>query len=430
MGDKMEYLQINGGKKLCGELSLHGAKNSVLPILSACVLVNGISVLHNCPRLSDVDTTIEILEHLGASVKRENDTLIVDSTGINSFNIPEKLMCKLRSSIIFLGSLVARTGDACLYLPGGCEIGLRPIDLHLKGLKSLGYNIFTNGHNVCAKNENAKSTEIVLTFPSVGATENLILASVLLEGRTTIVNAAREPEIEDLIRFLNSSGANIKGVSTPTITIDGVKSLHSAEHIIIPDRILATTIMSAGAISSGNVILKNVSFSHLLPTIPVFEEMGCIVKNEENVLSFKAPRELNRVKQIETMAYPGFPTDCQSPVMAALCKANGTSIIKETIFENRFMHTEQLKLFGADITVNDRFAIINGVSHLHSANALCTDLRGGAAVVIAAIGANGTSRINNINHIDRGYEKIENQLSSLGADIKRINYEENKPKIK
>ena len=425
----MKYLQINGGKKLEGSIRVHGAKNGVLPLLSACVLVDGITVLHNCPRLSDVEVTVNILRYLGAKVTRNDDTLIVDASNIHRNNILEEYMKELRSSIIFLGALASRTGEACLYLPGGCEIGLRPIDLHLKGLKTLGYRVYADGHNVCAVKNNVKGAEIVLPFPSVGATENIILASVLASGVTTIVNAAREPEIADLVLFLNKAGAKISGISTPTIVIEGVKSLHSTEHTVIPDRILATTLMSACAITGGNVELTDVCIPHIMPTIPAFEEMGCIIKAEENTIFIKAPLRLKRVKKIETMAYPGFPTDCQAPVMSALSVAKGTSIVKETIFENRYKHIEQLNLFGTDICVNDRIAVVNGVKNIHSADVRCTDLRGGAAVVIAGLKAEGTSTVRDIYHIDRGYESIENQLSMLGADVKRM-YDEKEQQTK
>ena len=421
----MKYLKINGGKKLNGSISVHGAKNGVLPILCACVLINGISVIHNCPNLSDVDVTVDILRYLGAKVERENDALIVDTSQIGRYDVLESYMKELRSSIIFLGALASRSGKACLYLPGGCEIGLRPIDLHLKGLKALGYDVYTDGHNVCAEKKNVKGTEIVLPFPSVGATENIILASVLAPGRTTIVNAAREPEIADLVKFLNKAGAKISGTSAPTIVIDGVKALHGVEHTVIPDRILAATLMSACAITGSEIELENLCPEHIMPTLPAFEEMGCRIDISKNSLRIKSPERLKRVKKIETMAYPGFPTDCQAPVMAALSVAKGTSIIKETIFENRFKHIEQLNLFGTDISINDRIAVVNGVKNIHSADVKCTDLRGGAAVIIAALKAKGISTVKDIHHIDRGYECIENQLSSLGADIKRM-YDEKK----
>lgn len=419
----MKCLKIIGGKKLNGSVSVHGAKNSILPILSACVLINGVSVIHNCPRLSDVEVTVDILRYLGAKVERKGDTLTVDASDINRFDILESQMKELRSSIVFLGALASRAEKACLYLPGGCEIGLRPIDLHLKGLKALGYNVYTNGHNVCAVKKKVRGTEIVLPFPSVGATENIILASVLAPGTTTVINAAREPEIADLISFLNKAGAKISGISTPTIVIEGVKKLHGVEHTVIPDRILATTLMSACAITGGEVELNKVCLEHIMPTLPAFKEMGCTVSLNGKSLYIKSPEKLKRVKKIETMAYPGFPTDCQAIVMATLSVANGTSIIKESIFENRFKHIEQLNLFGTDISVNDRIAVINGVKNIYPADVKCTDLRGGAAVVIAALKANGESTVKDIHHIDRGYERIENRLKSLGADIKRINDE-------
>ena len=305
----MQMLEINSKRQLNGSLKIHGAKNSVLPILCATVLVNGVSVIHKCPYLTDVEVTLNILKYLGASVYRSGETVVVDSRNISRSNILEQYMSELRSSIIFLGALASRTGEACLFLPGGCEIGLRPIDLHLKGLKSLGYNVFTNGHDVCAVRENPQSAEIVLPFPSVGATENIILASVFNNGKTTVINAAREPEITDLASFLNKAGARIYGASTPTITIEGVDSLHSVEHTVIPDRILASTMISACAACSGKIELLDVDASHLLPTKAVFEEMGCNFKTVKSSIIVKAPKRLNHVRLIETMAYPGFPTD-------------------------------------------------------------------------------------------------------------------------
>lgn len=420
----MEILQINGKSRLGGEINVHGAKNSVLPILAGSVLIKGTSVIHNCPKLSDVEVTISILKHIGAKVIREGSTLIIDTTDIEKYDIPEELMQEMRSSIIFLGSLSSRLGKACMYLPGGCEIGLRPIDLHLKGLTSLGYSISFDGHNICCNKSNVKANRIVLPFPSVGATENIILASVLTEGKTTIINAAREPEIVDLANYLNKAGAKISGASTPTIEIEGVNELRSVGHTVIPDRILATTLMCAAAITSSELILNKVLPAHLIPVLPVFDEMGCKLFVDKYSVKIKAPRRLRRVKKIETQPYPGFPTDCQAPVMSALTTAKGTSIINETIFESRFKHISQLRRFGADIEVNDRVAIVNGNRDIHSADVICTDLRGGAAVVIEALAASGVSTIRNIEHIDRGYEEIEKQLSLIGADIKRINYEE------
>lgn len=426
----MEILEINGGRALKGEIDIHGAKNSVLPILAGSVLIKGTSVIHNCPKLSDVEYTIDILRHIGAKVKREEDTLTIDSSAIDKWDIPKELMEEMRSSIIFLGALASRCNQGCMYLPGGCDIGLRPIDMHISGLKQLGYYVFFDGNNLCCDVGNARANKIVLPFPSVGATENIILASVFLKGKTTIINCAREPEIVNLVEFLNNAGANITGASTPVIEINGVDSLKSVEHTVIPDRILAGTIMSAAAITGGDVIMHNVEQQHLQPIISVFHQMNCELSYGEGSVRIKQNGVISPVKSIKTQPYPGFPTDCQAPIMAALTLANGTSVINETIFENRFKHISQLNRFGADISVNDRIAIINGVKQLHCADAVCTDLRGGAAIVIEALAANGKSHVSNLRHLDRGYECIEHQLSQLGADIKRIKYEKEDSKHK
>ena len=427
----MEYLKINGGKALDGEITLHGAKNSVLPILAATVLINGESVIHNCPRLSDVENTVKILAHLGAEVRREGDTLIVNTAYINRYDVPEELMREMRSSIIFLGSLSSRMKKACLFLPGGCEIGLRPIDLHLKALKELGYNISFENSDICCNFEKRRNSEIVLSFPSVGATENVILASVMMRGKTKLVNCAREPEIVDLCSFLAGAGAKIKGAGSTVIEIEGVKELKSTEHTVIPDRILASTLMCAAAITGGSAVIKRVRLSDLSPNLPSFCELGCKIYLGKNELKIVSPKKLKSIKKIETRPYPGFPTDSQSTLSAVLCKAKGVSTIYETIFENRFKHMTELTRFGADVTVYDRIAVINGVQSLKAAQAKCTDLRGGAAVVIAALSAEGASYINNIYHIDRGYESFEKQLNLLGADVTRINKnEEKKPEEK
>ena len=424
----MEYLEINGGAKLGGEIDVHGAKNSVLPILAGSVLISGESVIHNCPELSDVRATIDILTYLGAKVKKEGNTLIIDSRGISGSYIPESMMQEMRSSIIFLGALLSRMKSACLFLPGGCEIGLRPIDLHLKALGSIGYDINFDGENICCRGGRERAAKIVLPFPSVGATENAILASVFVRGKTTIINAAREPEIGDLANYLNSAGARISGATTTVIEIQGVDNLHSTEHTVIFDRILASTYMSAAAITGSELLINNINHIHTAPVLPAFYEMGCKLYLGDNSLRIKAPKKLHRVKKTETGAFPGFPTDSQAPLMAALTVADGCSVIKENIFENRFKHIPQLMRFGADITAVSKIAIISGVKSLHGAEASCTDLRGGAAIVLEALAAQGTSRIRNIEHIDRGYEKIENSLASIGAEITRKNDEEGSKK--
>ncbi|MBR6392671.1 MAG: UDP-N-acetylglucosamine 1-carboxyvinyltransferase [Eubacterium sp.] len=419
----MNYLSVKGGTPLCGETGVHGAKNSVLPLLAASVLVKGETVIHNCPRLSDVENTLKILTYIGADVKRNGNDIIINASSVNRNNVPENLMREMRSSIIFLGALSSRLKSSCLFLPGGCEIGLRPIDMHLKGLADLSGVISFDGTNICCNMKCAKASKVVLPFPSFGATENIILASVFLKGTTKIVNAAREPEIADLCNFLNGAGAKISGASTTVIEIEGVEKLNQSEYTVMPDRILASTLMCAAAVTGGEVCIRHISVPELEPVLPVFMEAGCIINLEKNSLVIKSPKRLKRVRKIITRPYPGFPTDCQAPVSAVLCVAKGSSVINETIFENRFKHIPELCRFGADITTDGRTAVINGVKKLSPACAYCTDLRGGAAVVLAALNADGSSEIKNIKHLDRGYENIEIQLSELGADIKRINNE-------
>lgn len=422
----MEYLEklvINGGRRLGGEISVHGAKNSVLPILAATLLIKGESVIHSVPNLSDVDASIGILEYLGAKVKRETDTLIIDASEITKNTIPEEMMREMRSSIIFLGSLLSRTKEAYICYPGGCDIGVRPIDLHISSLKKLGASITENGNCICCKAPSFHGAKIILTFPSVGATENIIISAALSKGKTTIINAAREPEISDLAAFLNSCGAKIFGAGEGTVEIEGVERLNPCAHTIIPDRIVAATYMGAAALSADELTINDIRMQHLSPIIPAFMEMGCKLYSDKNSLKIISPKRLKRVKLIKTMPYPGFPTDCQSIVMAALTKAAGTTLINESIFEGRFKHISELNRFGADITVNDRTAIINGVKALYGANVYCTDLRGGASMVLAALAAEGRSTISDIYHINRGYEKIEENFALIGADIKRIDDE-------
>lgn len=416
----MDVFKINGAKRLSGSVTLHGAKNSALPILSALILVKGTTVIHNCPDLSDVRETIKILESLGCIVSFENNTVTVNSQCINHSEIDEQIMRLMRSSILFLGSLLSRNGEASIFLPGGCDIGTRPIDLHIKALKSLGADIIENGSSIHCVTKGFTGAKIILPFPSVGATENIIIASAISKGKTTIINPAREPEICDLADFLNHCGAKIYGAGESVIEIDGVDSLHPCEHRIIPDRILASTYMSACAITGGDIEIYDVKPTALTPVFPVFNEMGCKLYLKDNHLRIIAPNRLRRVKMIKTMPYPGFPTDSQSPVAAALTVARGTSVIKENIFENRFRFINELNRFGSDVEINDKLAIINGVKSLHGANVYATDLRGGAALVVAALKAEGISVINSLEHIDRGYERLEDYLALLGADIKRI----------
>lgn len=420
----MEILKINGQNKLGGEVTLHGAKNSALPILCAAILIKGESVIHNCPDLSDVKTTLKILEDLGCTVNRQGDTVVIHAENITASKIDENVMRTMRSSILFLGALISRTGCASIYLPGGCDIGTRPVDMHIKALKSLGAVIKENGSSITCCAEHLTGAKIILPFASVGATENIMIAAAISKGRTTIINPAREPEICDLAEFLNKCGARIYGAGESTIEIEGVESLHSCEHKIIPDRILASTYMCACAVTGGEIIINDIRPTHLSPVFPVFNEMGCRLYLDRNSLRISAPKRLKRVKMIKTMPFPAFPTDSQSPVTAALSVAKGTSVIKENIFENRFRFVSQLNRFGADIAVDEQMAVINGVKELHGADVYATDLRGGAALVIAGLTAQGETTIHSIEHIDRGYAKLENNLEQLGADIKRIKYEE------
>lgn len=416
----MSEIIIKGTKKLEGTLRVQGSKNSSLPILAACVLVDGVSVLHNCPFLSDIDAAVKILEHLGCVVTRQGHTLTVDSRKISCYNIPEDLMREMRSSIVFLGSLISRLSKARLFTPGGCEIGLRPIDLHLSSLRALGVTISDfEGALDCRVEKELCGTTISLSFPSVGATENIMLASVFAKGRTTVLNAAREPEILDLASFLNECGCKVWVGNEGTVVIDGVKKAHSAEHTIIPDRIVALTYMSAVASCGGDVLFEDVDTSHFLSVNSVFEAAGCRLVTEKRRIRIVSDGKLKAVRDIRTMPYPGFPTDAQAPVMAMLCTAKGTAVVVENIFENRFNHVGELVRMGAKIKVEGRVAIIDGVPSLHGARVRAVDLRAGSALVVAALKARGETVIGSVGHIDRGYEKIEDCLKSLGANIER-----------
>ncbi|MBQ8762873.1 MAG: UDP-N-acetylglucosamine 1-carboxyvinyltransferase [Clostridia bacterium] len=416
----MERLVISGGKKLDGKVSLQGSKNSALPILSAAVTVNGISIIHNCPDLTDVTAALKILEHIGCKIKREGHTVIVDASCANRFDIPEKLMREMRSSIVFLGALLARFGAACVTSPGGCEIGLRPIDLHLSALRSMNTYINESGGLLQCETDGLCAANITLAFPSVGATENIMLASMGASGETVITNAAREPEIVDLAKFLKACGAEIYGAGQSVIRIKSQKKLRSAEHTIIPDRIVASTFMACAASAGGVAAIDGVCMEHLSPVVPVFETTGCEISVNNNELIIKAPERLLRVKSVRTMPYPGFPTDSQAIIMAMLAKSKGTSIISEKIFENRFRHVPELIKMGADIRVEDgRVAVIEGVKKLRGAHVSSSDLRGGCALAVAALGADGKTVVDEIHHIDRGCEALEKSLSALGAEIKR-----------
>ena len=416
----VERLIVRGKRKLSGEICVQGSKNSTLPIIAAAVLCEGEIVLHNCPELTDVDAAVNILEHLGCKIRRENNTLVIDSTTVSVSEISETLMHEMRSSIVFLGALLARTGKAVLSTPGGCEIGVRPIDLHLKAMRDLGVNIKEeNGKLICKAEKGITGNEISLAFPSVGATENVMLAASLSKGRTILNNAAREPEIKNLADFLTLCGAKIYFAGESKIIIDGVTKLHGCEFTVISDRIVAATYMACAAVTSGEMDILNFPVSHISPILPFFTSTGCRIMADENNLHIKAPKKLRSPGTVRTMPYPGFPTDFQAPAMVVASVSDGISIFIETIFESRYKHVPELRKMGANISVEGAVAVVQGVNKLTSANVYADDLRGGAALVVAALAAEGETSIFNLKHIDRGYEKLEKNLALSGADITR-----------
>lgn len=403
------------------KLVINGSKNSVLPILAACVLSQGENIIHNCPMLSDVDAALKILVELGCKVKREEHTVCVDSSGVNGFEISDSLMREMRSSVIFLGAILGRTGKAVLSTPGGCEIGLRPIDMHISAMEQLGAEVFEEHGRLHFECKNGlHGARVILPFPSVGATENIMIASCVAKGTTVITNAAREPEISDLADFLNGCGAKIHGAGDSTIIIDGVERLTATTHTVIPDRIAASTYLLAGAITHGRVCIKEIIPAHLGALIPVLKQSGCDISVSNRWICISSPPRLSRVKTVRTMPYPGFPTDVQAPLTAMLSVADGTSVVVENIFECRYKHVSELIRLGAKINVEGRTAVIEGVPYLTGASVVSPDLRGGFALVIAGLAAKGETVISGVEHIDRGYENPEKLLSALGADIKRI----------
>ncbi len=412
---------IEGGNRLSGNVKVQGAKNSALPILAATVAAGVPCVIHNCPDLSDIGCTVKILRSLSCDVRRNTTTVSVDSSRITSNEICDGLMREMRSSVIFLGALISATGEAVLSAPGGCDIGLRPIDLHLKAMQKLGVRVAENHGRIICSCKKVKGAKITLSFPSVGATENIILASVKCSGVTTIINAAREPEIVDLAMFLNSCGARISGAGESTVIIEGVERLHSSQYAIMPDRIVACTYMAAAAVTCSSVIIEDVIPAHLVPVLSCFEQSGCRIEFAGNKLRITAPKRLSALETIRTMPYPGFPTDCQAIMMAVASVSNGVTLINENIFENRFKHVCQLNRMGADIRVHDKIAVVKGVDCLQGAFVNATDLRAGAALVIAGLCADGVTTVDSIHYIDRGYDSLEENLSSLGAKIRRIN---------
>ena len=416
----MERIVIDGLRRLFGEIDVHGAKNSALPILAGSLLSGGETVLHNCPQLTDVDAAIEILKVLGCTVHREGKTVTVSSDTMTQNEIPEELMHEMRSSIVFLGAMVSRRERVRLSFPGGCELGPRPIDLHISALQQLGVSV-DESHGIldCKVEHGLHGAKIMLAFPSVGATENIMLAAVTAEGVTEIHNAAQEPEIVDLAGYLTKRGAKIRDAGKSTVYIEGVKSLHGAEYTVMPDRIVTATYLAGAAATGGEVTVRHVVPSDLESVLPIFDQAGCKMRIWQDAIRLEGPGMLHAVRNIRTLPYPGFPTDAQAPVMAVLTVASGTSVFVETIFENRYKHAGELCRMGADIKIEGKVAVVRGVKKLYGANVRATDLRGGAALVVAGLAAEGKTRISDIVHIDRGYESIEQAFSALGAQIRR-----------
>ena len=413
---------IRGGQRLEGEHTVQGAKNSALPILAATVAAKGECVIRGCPDLSDVRATLAILEYLGCAVKREHDAIVVDSSSLCHCEVPERLMREMRSSIVFLGPLLSAMGCAHLSAPGGCEIGERPIDMHLEVMRALGVRIVEEGgHLRCdVRDVGLKGARCSLYFPSVGATENLMIAASTAKGVTVLTNAAREPEIADLARFLNACGAKIHGAGEGTLVIEGVERLHGAEHTVIPDRITAVTFLCAAAVTGGEILLRGAQPGHMDAMLSVLEQAGCRLRRaEKDQLYLRMPGRPRRLPTVRTMPYPGFPTDAQAAFMALAALADGTSIITETIFENRFRHVSQLRRMGAFIRVEGRVAVVEGRRFLRGAEVDACDLRAGAALVLAGLAAEGETRVREIRHVDRGCEHFEEDLRLLGADIIR-----------
>ncbi len=417
----MQKFRITGGKTLGGEISVSSAKNSILPIIAATILCDDICVIENFPMLDDVFVICEVLRSLNIDVNidKENKRLKIDTSNINSLDLSEDLIRKMRASFLVLGPLLSRFGRASIYMPGGCNIGLRPIDLHLKGLSALGANISIANGCVEIEAENLKGNTVYLDFPSVGATENIIMAATLAEGRTVIENAAKEPEIIDLAIFINGMGGDIKGAGTSNIVINGVKRLKGVTHIPIYDRIEAGTYMALAGITKSKLKIKGINEEYLNPIIAKFYEMGLEINISGNEMEVNGDVDLKPVN-IKTLPHPGFPTDMQPQMMAMLSLVEGTSTITETIFENRFMHVMELNRMGANIETHDRVAVVKGVKSLTSSTVKASDLRAGASLILGALASDGVSEITDIYHIDRGYSHIEKKLRNINVHIERI----------
>ena len=415
----MSRLLIQGGNRLAGEVTIQGAKNSVLPVLAATILTGGEVELRRCPRLRDVEASIRILQALGCRAAWQGDNLAVDTSRMSGCAIPDALMREMRSSAIFLGAILARCGQAELSYPGGCELGPRPIDLHISGLRALGAEIDDTGGTLHCKAPKLTGREIVLGFPSVGATENLMLAACGAEGVTVLSNAAREPEIEDLQNFLNTCGGEVTGGGTSTVMIRGGRPLHGGTYTVIPDRIAAATYLCAAASAGGDIFLRGAREAHLSTVTAALREAGCAINGDSGGIACRCGGRLNAPRPIRTAPYPGFPTDAQAIVMAALLRCRGAAVFEENLFSSRYRHVDELARMGADIRTSGRVAVVLGVERLHGAAVRSTDLRGGAALCVAALTAEGETAVSDIAHIDRGYQSLEQDLTALGAEIRR-----------
>ncbi|HGN7200699.1 TPA: UDP-N-acetylglucosamine 1-carboxyvinyltransferase [Staphylococcus aureus] len=420
----MDKIVIKGGNKLTGEVKVEGAKNAVLPILTASLLASDKpSKLVNVPALSDAETINNVLTTLNADVtyKKDENAVVVDATKTLNEEAPYEYVSKMRASILVMGPLLARLGHAIVALPGGCAIGSRPIEQHIKGFEALGAEIHLENGNIYANaKDGLKGTSIHLDFPSVGATQNIIMAASLAKGKTLIENAAKEPEIVDLANYINEMGGRITGAGTDTITINGVESLHGVEHAIIPDRIEAGTLLIAGAITRGDIFVRGAIKEHMASLVYKLEEMGVELDYQEDGIRVRAEGELQPV-DIKTLPHPGFPTDMQSQMMALLLTANGHKVVTETVFENRFMHVAEFKRMNANINVEGRSAKLEGKSQLQGAQVKATDLRAAAALILAGLVADGKTSVTELTHLDRGYVDLHGKLKQLGADIERIN---------
>lgn len=415
----MDTLRIRGGRRLDGEWTVHSAKNALLPIMAASILTDDPTLLEDCPRLSDIRHMGDILQTLGCDVRREERALRIDPQGLCRHDMPDALAKKIRSSIFLLGPILARFGKATATFPGGCEIGLRPIDLHLSGLRQLGVIVREEGGEIRCDGAAMRAGPVHFDYPSVGATENVMMAAVLLPGVTTLHNAAREPEIADLQRALRFMGAQVSGAGTHIIRVEGVRRLRGIVYRAMPDRIVAGTLLAAAAASGGRICLRNAPVEDMCAIFSKLREMGCTVREAAGEVDLAAPERLTAFQQLQTQPHPGFPTDMQVQMLALAARAQGTSVVVENVFENRFTHAGDLNRMGANVMVNGRTAIVKGVGTLYGARVTARDLRGGAALAIAGLSAQGETVVEHAELIDRGYESLETMLSALGADVIR-----------